>query len=203
VLYSFSKDFTGRYRSEFIYRGNADSSWDLSTTLKRLGGAFARLEEPLLRAFSKYAEPGLLPTQSVWVKLTVGQHHGLPTRLLDWTWSPRVAVHFATADENYYTKDAAIWCVHPAFVWRLLPRTLLEMLQHKYAYMFTIDMLDELVPSLDKLDNLADPNPFMLFFEPPSIDGRIVNQAAIFSVISSPTVQPTDILKHVERGTLV
>jgi len=48
-------------------------------------------------------------------------------------------------------------------------------------------MLSEEVKSLAELDALS-PEPFALFFEPPSIDDRIVNQFAFFSVISNPSV---------------
>jgi hypothetical protein len=47
----------------------------------------------------------------LWVRLAIAQHHGLPTRVLDWTVSPQVAAHFATAEAEHYDKDGAIWCI--------------------------------------------------------------------------------------------
>jgi FRG domain-containing protein len=41
--------------------------------------------------------------------LTMMQHHGAPTRLMDWTYSPFVAAKFAAGEG---TKDAAIWCLN-------------------------------------------------------------------------------------------
>ncbi|MGZ5030804.1 MAG: FRG domain-containing protein [Methylobacter sp.] len=77
------------YRSNYVYRGMADSSWGLETSLYRMGSAFESVEGTLLRSFKKYAETGGIPGDSLWIRLSVAQHHGLPTSLLDWTHWPR------------------------------------------------------------------------------------------------------------------
>ena len=86
----------------------ADIRWAPDTSLSRLGGDFGRLERHLIRNFRKYAylESGEHP--STWNLLALAQHHGLPTRLLDWTYSPYVALHFVTDDVARAEFDGAI-----------------------------------------------------------------------------------------------
>jgi hypothetical protein len=50
------------------------------------------------------------------------------------------------------------------------------------------ELLAEHAPTLDALDRLAGEDPFVLFFEPPSLDDRIVNQSAVLSAMSDPAV---------------
>jgi len=196
ALYDIPKTRHQRYRSDFVYRGVADHSWGLETSLKRLGGDYVNVERPLLRSFRKYAEPGSIPADTLWVRLAVAQHHGLPTRVLDWTVSPKVALHFATAEEEHYDKDGAIWCIDIAQARSLLPKTLLDILASEYAFLFSVEMLDVRIKSLAEFDALGtDHGSFVLFFEPPSLDARIVNQGAIMSVMAGPTRVLSDFLK--------
>ena len=78
----------------------ADADFTLKTSLMRLGNGDERSERHLLRNFKKYALRNVVAHDSFWYWLSVAQHHGLPTRLLDWTFSPYVALHFATASNE-------------------------------------------------------------------------------------------------------
>ncbi len=174
-----------RFRSNFVYRGMSDAGGDLRTGLMKLGGNIAEVEFHILRNFKKYARQDAVQGDSVWNWLAVAQHHGVPTRLLDWSYSPYVALHFATEELDRYDCDGVIWCVNYVEVHRLLPAPLRRVLTDERSNAFTVEMLERAVPSLAALQTLTS-EAFAVFLEPPSLDQRIVNQFSIFSLMSSP-----------------
>ena len=184
-----------RFRSNYAFRGMSDSARPLETSLIRLGGPYEKQETHLLRNFRKYAQRDAVPRDSVWNWLALGQHHGLPTRLLDWTFSPYVALHFATQELASFDKDGVVWCVDYARIHDMLPVSLNRILEEEGSDVFTTEMLDQAAQNLSDFDRLS-PQPFPLFFEPPSLDDRIVNQFALFSLMSSPQAQLADWLSN-------
>jgi hypothetical protein len=177
-------DRINRFRSPYIYRGLWNKNYDLKTSLMRLGGAYEKLEHHLLRNFRKYAHANASPGNSIWNWLAVAQHHGLPTRLLDWTYSPYVALHFATTDFEHYDQPAAIWCVNYVKSNEYIPQVLREAIRHEGSNVFTPEVLEPVCSSLKALEAFQEEN-FVLFLEPPSLDARIVHQYALFSMMSS------------------
>ena len=191
----------GRFRSNFAFRGVANAEWStFRTSLMRLGGSFQQMEGHLLRNFRKYAHleaTNAYPGDTAWHWLAMAQHHGLPTRLLDWSYSPFVAMHFATSTVDQFDVDGLIWCVNYVTAHDFLPKELRQVLVDEGANVFTAEMLLHGAASLQEFDALATdpdgrPHHFATFFEPPSLDARIVNQYALFSLMSSPSVSFDD-----------
>lgn len=175
----------GRFRSSYVYRGLSRSDYALLSSLARLGGPYARLEHHLLRNFRKYAHRSQGSGNSAWNWLAIAQHHGLPTRLLDWTYSPYVALHFATENILNYDADGVIWCVNYVKTNEFLHPQLKSVIRAEGSNVFTPEMLDVVCSSQRAFDELQI-DPFVLFLEPPSLDDRIINQHALFSMMSDP-----------------
>jgi hypothetical protein len=177
-----------RFRSPFAFRGLSHVEHDLSNSLLRLAGTgsdITRLELALLRNFRKYAHDQRAPgVESIWHWLALAQHHHLPTRLVDWTYSPLVALHFATDSPATYGRDGVVLCVNFVEANTRLPKRLRTILEEEHSDTFTVEMLSEF-DTLRAFDGLAR-EPFVVFLEPPSLDTRILNQFALFSLMPGP-----------------
>src|SRR5438132_3901414 len=191
------RDSISRFRSQFLFRGAPRTSHGLETSLQT--GGFESHEKHLLMSFLKYAVERQVYGDSVWNWLSLGKHHGLPTRLLDWTYSPYVALHFATQNVKDFDQDGAVWCVDYRKTNELLPKALRKMLDAEDANIFTTEMLNHTATTLEGFEALST-DEFVLFFEPPSLDERIVNQFALFSLPCSAELQLEELLRRREAA---
>jgi hypothetical protein len=194
AIAEISRPKSPRYaHSTAVFRGLARTDYSHVSSLARLRGDYPALERHLLRNFRKYAHRSN-PGPTMWDWLALGQHHGLPTRLLDWTFSPLVALHFATASWRH--DDALLLAVDCKATHDLMPDRLRGVLDREGALLFTTEMLAEVAPDLDTFDERTQEDAFLAFFEPPSLDERIVNQSAVLSALSDPTCHMEDWLDH-------
>ena len=98
----------------FWFRGQSEAEWPLLPGYLRLKSAPP--EATLLNQFRQSAAmlAEFTPQESFdWLMLM--QHYGVPTRLLDWSESPMIALYFALANrDNHKGKDAALWLLKPS-----------------------------------------------------------------------------------------
>src|SRR5215217_8258202 len=102
----------------WAFRGQAEQGWHLENAIERTDFVqlYKGIEADFLAEFQRGARNYLQKDQTPehlieWLALM--QHHGAPTRLLDFTKSPFIAAYFAFEDcENSPEKNTAIWAIN-------------------------------------------------------------------------------------------
>jgi hypothetical protein len=164
--------------NNYVYRGQADSEWELIPSLLRRAKEFGltapqlhEIEKSTLKEFRKDAHL-FLPHHKIhkeedliawWLLM---QHYGAPTRVLDWTMSAYVALYFAV--ESGVEKDGAVW-VFRAF-------SLFEYSQSKFGRNFPPKIEDQ---ANSFWDGNAPDELFML--EPKTCTDRMMAQRTAFT----------------------
>lgn len=165
----------GRYytvdRGKWIFRGHSNFAYGLRPKVGRLAvqkSELARRERSLLTMFKREALQylGAVPSND-WEWLALAQHHGLPTRLLDWTTNPFIAIWFAI--------DAGSDCDGALIA-------LSAQKQARYSRQATDPLaLESLVP---------------LKYRPSVVTRRIAAQEGLFTIHPEPDVCMTDALRE-------
>jgi len=167
----------GAYPPSHLFRSQANASWPLTPTLvRRLRHPITpkralEIEAAALVEFQAQAHlyyPPAAPRGSAdeadliaWWPLM--QHHGAPTRLLDWTASPYVAAYFACEKEE--DNDGAVYVVAR------------EVLSSEYHSVFG----ETPMPAPHVLQDPAAPD-VLLFFTPTRKTDRLAAQQGYFSI---------------------
>jgi hypothetical protein len=91
-----------------VFRGHADTSWYSVPSLFRTDPDISGDESQLVRELVSRYPHEFTSDVSMFDRLVRMQHFGLPTRMLDVTRNPLVALYFAVVDGEYDGKDGAV-----------------------------------------------------------------------------------------------
>lgn len=149
-----------RTHTRWVFRGVGSPS-HLSVPSVGRNGMYSKLDEVrVFRAFQRSAGPMLeIPLGNDWEWLAVAQHHGLPTRLLDWSTNPLVACFFAVSS-GPESDDALV---------------------HAYSISEEETVDPNTHPDPFEIEKV-------LFLLPTKSAARIVNQRGLFSVHPAPNM---------------
>jgi hypothetical protein len=112
------KEHLNYFRSDWIFRGQANADWGLETSIERTDFKWTNQKAELVlisefqRGVHNFVDDKRLP-QNLLGWLALMQHHGTPTRMLDFTTSPYVAAYFALSEME---KSSAIWAINNSWL---------------------------------------------------------------------------------------
>jgi hypothetical protein len=173
----------------WAFRGEVSARWPLVSSLTRRLQTFCEdrtlwplREERALRVFRRKAHIYLSDRSALQDDLrclALMQHHGAPTRLLDFTKSPYVAAFFALEDA---VDDAAVYALNTPALWSAAPAADPSL---------TREHIDPRVPGNYERWFSANRWPSVWFGEPLEMDHRLVAQSGLF-VLPGVLDQPLD-----------
>ena len=178
----------------WAFRGHQSADWLLINSLSRQLTQFCpdettwRIRESrALRIFRRKAHIYLDARHAIEDDLrclSMMQHHGAPTRLLDFTKSPFVAAFFALENS---TSDAAVFALNTPALWNLAP---------SFDLSLTREVIDPRQPGGYARHFASSLNPILWCGEPAEMDRRLVAQSGLFVVPGQIHLTLDQILRH-------
>lgn len=151
------------------FRGQSDSSWHLKPAVLRDESVFKQ-EGNYLKEASRILWNEIFNLHSYLEKMIYFQHYGLPTRLLDVTFNPLIALYMACCEQH--DKDGAVYCgfnyYHP------LSNEIVAEKTAEACFNFSPEIIEPLRTDPDKRYQLP------IFILPPINNPRLEAQSGAF-----------------------
>ena len=145
-----------------IFRGHSSASYELMASVGRIKGYSLEKEENLFLEFKKLYRPYTRECPETDLELLfMAQHYGVPTRLLDWTFNPLIALYFATKDNR--DDDGKIYSIN----------------LHES---FTVEQMTDMSLSINGILRMEG----CKYIVPHYTDNRYYNQKSIFLLTNKP-----------------
>ncbi len=181
---------------DWIYRGQNDYSYDLNSSLfrtmernetiryitksRRFNLNREKYEKELINAFKNTCHIYIsdLPTKKAtfdWLALM--QHYGAPTRLLDFSFSPYIALYFAISGAK---NDAAVYCINYKDITKIDKR----LINHEFNYQNIMQQEKDINKTI------------LVPFEPTFTNERLFTQQGVFLVPNSLNFSHHEILEN-------
>ncbi|WP_179863502.1 FRG domain-containing protein [Bacillus toyonensis] len=110
-------EFTNNTEKDRVwFRGHNNINYELNSGLFRLelGNEISEYKDSETSAYNRFhISSQTLITKNSWDLLYIMQHHGVRTRLLDWTESFAISLYFALKNWEHTKQDACIWMLDP------------------------------------------------------------------------------------------
>lgn len=169
-----------------IFRGMPDSRYDLTPSLFRLKHLEDTTEQDMVNSFNALRPEAFINCNSSFELLAKMQHYGLPTRLLDFTTNPLVALYFAC--ENKLRTDGRVFCLGTSVKGE--KRKIIDVLCESYKYNIVDDHIEPFESFLEErgltiFEYFEDIFHTELIARPEYWNQRIINQSAVFMVFPS------------------
>lgn len=177
-----NSNFGSFVNGEIIYRGMAKDSWTLMPSLGRFGPLDEFQEYNLVNSFLSFRPEAFYNLETNFNILSKMQHYELPTRLLDFTCNPLIALYFACCEKKDET-NGRIVC-HRAYV-NYAKDPLIETICGLYKYPYLEDIyLDDLEISPQEYFRrlYINKDSRLLVARPPYWNERMQRQSAVFMI---------------------
>lgn len=197
--------------TNLIYRGQSNcENYELKSSLARNSKlASNEIEKQMIDEFNSkahlYPEGKDYDCKDQLETLAMMQHYGAPTRLMDWSYSPFIALYFAVKN-SFNDKDGVLYCLNWDYI-SLFNNLKYKKLAKNYNEIVKKDKIDinikcdaitfgEKYKEIIKINNSIEEDNFLQKYEPKKKNIRLDKQQGLFLISSKINIDYNNLLKN-------